>query len=299
MNMISATGLSPAWAAPIATPQTAPSLIGVFLTRSVPNSSAKAAVAIYGPPSATSSPSTITAGSARIALASAELIAWTKVISGINQLRGHLWLRKRTGAGELHRALHLVTGGHLHPGGVIRVEPPAIDRQRLQPHQRVAPAPLFLRDGVPVLLGVALVVAAPAMREALEQHRAAALTRRRQEAGERVLQPRNVAAIDGLAQKPVRRDCVAHPLHRRVRRAWRELRKAVVLAHQDHGESPERGEVDRLDEMPCLHRAVSEEHDGHLVGAGQPGRERVAERERHVPADHPRRPEKSVLHVDE
>ena len=64
MNMISSTGRSPDWAAPTATPVIAASLIGVLSTRSVPNSSASPAVAVYGPPSATSSPSTITRSSA-------------------------------------------------------------------------------------------------------------------------------------------------------------------------------------------------------------------------------------------
>ena len=44
MNMISTTGLSPDWAAPTATPHTAPSLIGVLRTRSRPNSSESPAV---------------------------------------------------------------------------------------------------------------------------------------------------------------------------------------------------------------------------------------------------------------
>ena len=56
MNMISSTGRRPDWAAPTATPEIAASLIGVLRTRSVPNSSARPAVAVYGPPSATSSP---------------------------------------------------------------------------------------------------------------------------------------------------------------------------------------------------------------------------------------------------
>ena len=77
MNMISSTGRRPDCAAPIATPQIADSLIGVLRTRSVPNSSASPAVAVYGPPSATSSPITKTRGSARIAPASAALIAFT------------------------------------------------------------------------------------------------------------------------------------------------------------------------------------------------------------------------------
>ena len=72
MNMISSTGRRPDWAAPIATPVIAASLIGVLRTRSVPNSSASPAVAVYGPPSATSSPSTNTRSSARIAAASVD-----------------------------------------------------------------------------------------------------------------------------------------------------------------------------------------------------------------------------------
>jgi hypothetical protein len=46
MNMISSTGRRPDWAAPIATPQMAASLIGVLITRSTPNSSARPAVAV-------------------------------------------------------------------------------------------------------------------------------------------------------------------------------------------------------------------------------------------------------------
>ncbi len=46
MNMISSTGRMPDWAAPIATPVMAASLIGVSITRPVPNSSARPAVAV-------------------------------------------------------------------------------------------------------------------------------------------------------------------------------------------------------------------------------------------------------------
>ena len=46
MNMISSTGRRPDWAAPIATPAIAASLIGVLSTRSRPNSSASPAVAV-------------------------------------------------------------------------------------------------------------------------------------------------------------------------------------------------------------------------------------------------------------
>ena len=46
MNMISSTGRIPDWAAPTATPVIAASLIGVLITRCVPNSSASPAVAV-------------------------------------------------------------------------------------------------------------------------------------------------------------------------------------------------------------------------------------------------------------
>ena len=45
-NMISSTGSNPDWAAPIATPVIAASLIGVSITRLVPNASARPAVAV-------------------------------------------------------------------------------------------------------------------------------------------------------------------------------------------------------------------------------------------------------------
>ena len=66
-NMISTTGRRPDCAAPIAIPAIAASLIGVLRIRSGPNSSARPAVAPHGPPSATSSPTTSTCASSRIA----------------------------------------------------------------------------------------------------------------------------------------------------------------------------------------------------------------------------------------
>ena len=57
-NMISTTGRRPDRAAPMATPMTVPSLMGVFTTRCAPSSSAIPWVTPKGPPSATSSPKT-------------------------------------------------------------------------------------------------------------------------------------------------------------------------------------------------------------------------------------------------
>src|SRR3954452_13372367 len=108
-NMISSTGRRPDCAAPIATPVIAASLIGVLITRLRPNSSARPAVAVYGPPSATSSPSTKTRSSARIASASVDVIALMYVVSGIDELRREVLgregarARKRDGAVDLGR----------------------------------------------------------------------------------------------------------------------------------------------------------------------------------------------------
>src|SRR6187200_3245585 len=113
--MISTTGRMPDCASPIATPQIAASLIGVFRTRSEPNSSARPAVAPHGPPSATSSPSTSTRSSARIASASVVVIAPRYVVSGIDQLRGQRGRGEGTRPGELDRLGHLGTGLLLEP----------------------------------------------------------------------------------------------------------------------------------------------------------------------------------------
>ncbi len=184
MNMISTTGRSPLWAAPIATPQTAPSLIGVLSTRSRPNSSARPAVARYGPPSATSSPSTITRSSARIAVASVSLIDSMKVISdgcahaytssprrGQGQARG--W-RVRTARPS--RPPRRPARGWRRPPAH-----PAIRCSTARGSNRAIGSrrpPLLVGERIAVLLRVALVVAAAAVGEALEQKRTVAAAAR-------------------------------------------------------------------------------------------------------------------------
>ena len=87
MNMISTTGRNPDCAAPMAMPQIAASEIGVLRMRSGPNSSTSPLVAPHGPPSATSSPSTNTRGSARIDSASVSVIAWRYVVCVMSRRR--------------------------------------------------------------------------------------------------------------------------------------------------------------------------------------------------------------------
>src|SRR4029077_6935781 len=123
MNMISSTGRMPDWAAPIATPVMAASLIGVSIARPALNSSARPAVAVYGPPSATSSPSTNTRGSARIALASDDVMALTYVVSaiGVHHLLQQADRREGTRAREANGGLDRRRRAGLDGGqGVLR-----------------------------------------------------------------------------------------------------------------------------------------------------------------------------------
>src|SRR5436309_6301646 len=86
--MISATGRIPCIAAPIAAPASAISEIGVFRTRSAPNSASSPCVTPIEPPiSAMSSPMMNTSSSARIAVASASRTASRYVSSGIDVLQ--------------------------------------------------------------------------------------------------------------------------------------------------------------------------------------------------------------------
>ncbi len=82
--MISTTGRMPCIAAPMPAPTIAISEIGVFRTRSAPNSSSRPWVTPIEPPiSAMSSPIRKTSSSLRIAVASASRTASLYIICGI------------------------------------------------------------------------------------------------------------------------------------------------------------------------------------------------------------------------
>ena len=116
--------------------------------------------------------------------------------------------------------------------------PPRGGPGRLRPRDRLGPLPLPRRERLPVVLRVALVVAAQPVRQALEQHRALAGARAGEEAAERLAHRQDVVAVHRLAVEPVRRDDVAHALDFRVRRARRELGEAVVLADENDRQLP-------------------------------------------------------------
>ena len=81
-NCISAMGISPAIAAPIATPTMEDSASGVSMTRSGPNSSMKPSVTRNTPPrTPTSSPRMITRSSRRNSSRRVSWTAWTLLFS--------------------------------------------------------------------------------------------------------------------------------------------------------------------------------------------------------------------------
>src|SRR5581483_6096516 len=132
--------------------------------------------------------------------------------------------RERARTGELDRL------GDLGPRLLLA----RLDAERaLQPQDRVELLPVLGGQRLAVELRVALVVAAQAMGEALEEEGPAARARRAEEPAEGVAHGAQVVAVDRRSLDPPRRDHVAHPLDRRVRRARRELGEAVVLADED------------------------------------------------------------------
>src|SRR5262245_62111087 len=187
--MISTTGRRPDCAAPTAIPQIAASLIGVFRTRSGPNCSARPFVAPHGPPSATSSPRTNTRWSARIAVASASVIAPRYVVSGIDEGGRRCRRGERARTRDLDRLLQL------RPRLFLEA---AVSKSPLQPQDRIELLPLLGLERLPVELRVAFVVPAEAVGEALEQERSVAGTRVREEAPERLVDGKYVVAVHGF-----------------------------------------------------------------------------------------------------
>src|SRR5687767_8863463 len=111
-NWISATGLRPFIAMPIAVPTMPSSDSGVSKQRALPNSLVRPSVARNTPPvGPTSSPNTSTVGSRRMAVFSASLTAWTRVSVGIDGLlEGELAAARRRVAdarGEVEGGLAL------------------------------------------------------------------------------------------------------------------------------------------------------------------------------------------------
>ncbi len=94
--------------------------------------------------------------------------------------------------------------------------------------------------------------------------------------GDRVAHDEDVVAVDEFGRDVVRRSAVRGRVRHRGDGADRRvLHVEVVLTHEDHGELPHGGEVERLVEGTDVRGTVAEERDGDLAGATEhrrPGR---------------------------
>ena len=137
-------------------------------------------------------------------------------------------------------------------------------------------------------------VLAPAVGLRLDQRRALAPSRTGDGLLGRLVDRHDVVPIDrdplhlvGGAPRDLRAQLSSRK--RRVRRV------AVVFAHEEHGQPPERRERQALVHDALLHRRVAEEGDGHRVAAFHPRGHRAADRERNTSRDDRRGAEHSHL----
>src|SRR5690242_2161438 len=109
-----------------------------------------------------------------MASASARPTALTKVVSGIDELSDQVGLGEGALAPEGDRGLDLLDGLGLDGRGVVGGEPALLDAVALQAQDRIHLLPLRVGDRLAVGGGIALVVAAQADGQALEQEGALA-----------------------------------------------------------------------------------------------------------------------------
>jgi hypothetical protein len=109
----------------------------------------------------------------------------------------------------------------------------------------------------------------------------------------------HVVAIDGLRRHRVAARAISQAIHGGGRVERRVLAVEVVLADEDDGEMPDRGQVHRLVERPDVRRPVPEEGDRGIVGTSVHRREGSATREGKMGTDDRERAERSYLDVGE
>src|SRR5579875_2439930 len=293
-NMSSATGLSPVTAAPTAAPMKPISQIGVSMTRSGPKRWIRPLVAPMGPPQAsmnpwsarpappaTSSPIRITVGSRSISWRRASFSARLNSSSLAMTLpcRVHVGRQRR----ERRRLARLGEPDRLldHARGLLVDGPELGLGQRPTVHHGALEA----RDAIPspvvgLLLGGAVAtgivadeVAVVTVGLALEEAWPAAGSRSAHRPAHLAVDGEHVLAIDGGGGDAERLGASRQVLGpQRVLDRGR-LGIAVVLAHEDHGQLPDRAHVQALVDQPLPHGAIPKEGHRHLVGAARPGRE--------------------------
>ena len=163
---------------------------------------------------------------------------------------------------------------------------------------RVVLAPLLDLLLAAVLLGVGHRVAAEAVGDRLDEHRLAIVARLLERLADHRVGVEHVHAVAAHAGHAEALAAAVQVGDRGValeRGAHAEL---VVGDHEDHGQVPQRREVERLAERALVRRAVAEHAERGLLGPAVVGGERHAGRQREVAADDPVAAHEAVLEVE-
>ena len=166
---------------------------------------------------------------------------------------------------EAYGVLDARPGGCLHRFDVVPGDGSALHQQIGKAADRVLVTPLGDLVGLAVGLGVADIVAAQAVREALDDGRALAVVRSRDGAATGFQHGQRVVAVDDLRCNAVWPAVRGHMAHDRMRRHRRELGVAVVLAHQDHRQLPQRRHVETFVEGTGIGGAIAEINRDHVT----------------------------------
>ena len=150
---------------------------------------------------------------------------------------------------------------------------------------------------IPVLAGTDVFL--PAVGHALEEERTGvAAAHRVGGCGRAFGDPQHVAVVDALGRQTERRRARADVGHALADPLVGVDRVAVVLAHEEHRQLLQRGEVEALVEDALVDRAVAEHREHHARLAPQLHRDRVADGVRDRRADDRRGAEDAGRDVD-
>ena len=212
------------------------------------------------------------------------------VQGGVERLReGHLASRAARGlrhsrVRRVHRGLHHLHGGlgalasvgHRGIELTLHAQAQLLDLELARPH--VHEAPLHAGHGILLdplellLLGAVLgqigahAVAAPAIGDGLHAARPLAPTGAGHRLPHRLVHGEQVVAVYARGRDAVRAGARRHSLPRRGARLVGAEGVLVVLAHEDEGKLPHRGEVHGLVHHALVRSPVAEERDDHAIG---------------------------------
>ncbi len=193
--------------------------------------------------------------------------------------------RRRSGQTprERDRVIELVRHGLVQPGDLGLANARITQHLAVQ-QQWVALLPLLqlLLRAIP--LWVAFIVTMPAIGGRLDDHGTEAGPCGADCTAHGARRCNDVVAVD----RPIRQSVADGPAFERrrmLRGRRREFRVSVVLAEEDHGQFPDRREVERLVEGPLRRGPVAEERNGHTVPTAELRRSRGADGDRKAGRD--------------